>query len=109
MGGAINRADGAGTAFPHRGATYNFLITNAWADPAEDERNVRWVRETWAQIEPYLNGGVYVNYLSDTQLEGGDRVRAAYGPNYDRLVALKQQLDPENRFRHNQNIAPVTV
>jgi FAD/FMN-containing dehydrogenase len=109
MGGAINRADGAETAFPHRGATYNFLITNAWTDPAEDERNVRWVREAWAQIEPYLNGGVYVNYLSDTQLEGGDRVRAAYGPNYGRLAALKQQLDPENRFRHNQNITPVTV
>lgn len=107
MGGAINRVDAAETAFPHRGATYNFLITNAWADPAGDERNVRWVRETWAQIEPYLNGGVYVNYLSAKDMEGGDRVRAAFGANYARLAALKQQYDPQNRFRHNQNIVPV--
>jgi FAD/FMN-containing dehydrogenase len=107
MGGAINRVGETETAFPHRSATYNFMITSAWNDPAEDEINVRWVRETWTKIEPHLNGGVYVNYLSEKQLEGGDRVRAAYGANYAWLAALKQQYDPQNRFRHNQNIVPV--
>ncbi len=107
MGGAINRVGATDTAFPHRSATYNFAITSAWDDPADDETNVRWVRALWAKLEPHLNGGVYVNYLSEQELEGSDRVRAAYGPNYDRLAALKHAYDPENRFRHNQNIVPV--
>ena len=46
---------------------------------------------------------VYVNYLED---EGAERVRAAYGPNYDRLVALKNKYDPTNFFHINQNIRP---
>jgi FAD/FMN-containing dehydrogenase len=33
-------------------------------------------------------------------------VRQAYGPNWDRLVQLKQHFDPTNLFRLNQNIDP---
>ncbi len=38
--------------------------------------------------------------------EETDRVRAAYGSGYDRLVAAKKQYDPNNLFRLNQNISP---
>jgi FAD/FMN-containing dehydrogenase len=44
-----------------------------------------------------------VNYLGS---EGADRVRAAYGAKYDKLVALKQKYDPTNLFKVNQNIQP---
>jgi FAD/FMN-containing dehydrogenase len=50
-----------------------------------------------------LTGGAYVNFLS---AEGPDRVRAAFGPNYDRLVALKDRYDPTNLFRLNHNVPP---
>jgi FAD/FMN-containing dehydrogenase len=33
-------------------------------------------------------------------------VRAGYGTNYERLVALKTEYDPANLFRMNQNIQP---
>ncbi len=38
------------------------------------------------------------------QEEGSEMMRKAYGPHYDRLVALKQKYDPYNLFRMNQNI-----
>ncbi|HEX3327780.1 MAG TPA: BBE domain-containing protein [Actinomycetota bacterium] len=46
---------------------------------------------------------VYVNNLGE---EGVDRVRAAFGGNYDRLAAVKAKYDPHNFFRLNQNVAP---
>jgi FAD/FMN-containing dehydrogenase len=101
--GEVTRIDPTATAFPHRRPGYNLALIGEWLDPAETETNVRWVRETFAALEPYMASQVYVNYLAD---DDGARTRDAYGPNYDRLVDLKQRYDPENRFRLNQNIDP---
>jgi len=38
--------------------------------------------------------------------EGQDRVRAAYGENYDRLAQIKAKYDLDNFFHVNQNIRP---
>jgi FAD/FMN-containing dehydrogenase len=42
------------------------------------------------------------------ELHGRERAptTSAYGPNYDRLVALKKKYDPSNFFRMNHNIKP---
>jgi FAD/FMN-containing dehydrogenase len=105
FGGAYRRVGREETAFCHRDWDYNLLIISRWQDAAEDEQQVRWTRDLWQAVQPASAGGVYVNYLEEGQ-EGADRIRAAYGPNYDRLVALKNQYDPTNFFRRNQNIAP---
>jgi hypothetical protein len=101
--GEVTRIDPTATAFPHRQPGYNLVITGEWLDPAETEANIRWVRETFAALQPYMAPQVYVNYLADDDTA---RTRQAYGPNYDRLVELKRRYDPENRFRRNQNIDP---
>jgi FAD/FMN-containing dehydrogenase len=44
-----------------------------------------------------------VNYIAADEPE---RIRDAYGPNWDRLVALKRRWDPDNVFHLNQNIDP---
>jgi hypothetical protein len=102
--GAVCRVDPTATAFPHREPGYNLVLTGQWADPAETEANVRWVKETYAALTPYMAPRSYVNYLADD--DGEDRVRGAYGPNYDRLVELKRRYDPDNVFRLNHNIDP---
>ena len=55
-------------------------------------------------MEPFAAPGRYVNCLGDD--ESDRAVRAAYGPNYERLRALKRKYDPKNFFRMNQNIKP---
>jgi FAD/FMN-containing dehydrogenase len=105
MGGAVSQIGEDETAVSHRDARYNAVIIGMWAEPAEDERTIGWVRRLWEALRPFSSGGVYVNYqMSD---EGEDRLRAAYGPEkYERLVALKNKYDPTNLFRLNQNITP---
>ena len=57
-------------------------------------------------MQPFVDEAVYVNALEDPLVEGEHRVREAYGPNYDRLVALKNKYDATNFFRLNANIKP---
>lgn len=103
LGGAIGRVGERETAFSHRRAQHSLLVVRWWQDPAESEENMAWGRRCYGVAEPFLEEGVYVNYLGD---EGEARVRAAYGPNYERLAALKKKYDPTNFFRLNQNIEP---
>jgi FAD/FMN-containing dehydrogenase len=102
-GGAIDRVGEQETAFPHRGWPYNLIITSMWSDPADAEKNIRWTREYWEAMQPFAADAVYVNFLG---AEGEERVRAAYGANYERLVALKNTYDPMIFFHLNQNIRP---
>jgi hypothetical protein len=55
-------------------------------------------------MRPYESEGAYVNYLD---IDEPDRIRAVYGDKYERLVTLKNQYDPTNFFRLNQNIKPM--
>jgi FAD/FMN-containing dehydrogenase len=105
LGGAISRIDEQATAAGNRNAQFVLNIQSCWLDPGESTRHIQWTRQFWAAMRPFSTGGVYVNLLS--QDEGEERVRAAYGSNYDRLVALKSKYDPTNLFRVNQNIKPV--
>jgi hypothetical protein len=91
------------TAFPHRQNSYNFIAWSNWESPSDSEKNIQWTREYWEAMRRHLAAGSYVNYVSD---EGDAVARAAYGPNYDRLVALKNKYDPANFFRMNHNIKP---
>ena len=105
MHGAASRVAPSATAFPHRAEQYDFLILSQWSEETDSDRNVRWTRALFEAMQPHLEEAVYVNNLGD---EGPPRVRAAYGENYARLVALKRIYDPDNLFRANQNIDPCT-
>lgn len=102
MGGAVARVAPDATAFPHRDAPYNFGITAGWTGPADDETNMTWTRELHETLSTY-GKGVYVNYADEDESE---RVGAAYGLNYERLVEVKNAWDPQNLFRMNMNVVP---
>jgi hypothetical protein len=101
--GAVTRIAPTATAFPHRARGFNLTLLTQWKDPAQTDECIAWTRETYAALRPDMADGAYVNYLD---ADDTARVRAAYGPNYDRLRELKRHYDPRNLFRLNQNIAP---
>jgi FAD/FMN-containing dehydrogenase len=103
LGGAVSRVAEDETAFNHRTSPYDLVIMPMWSEPKESEKHIRWADELWKAIQPFSSGGVYVNYLGN---EGEERIKAAYGTNYERLVTLKNKYDPLNLFRYNQNIKP---
>lgn len=104
LGGAIARIPSTATAFPHRSASYSLHIFPGWNDPADDDRMKTWARELHEAMAPHSIGGVYVNLLGSDE---GERVRAAYGENYQRLAQLKNTYDPRNLFNMNWNVEPM--
>jgi FAD/FMN-containing dehydrogenase len=106
LGNAANRVGGTATAFSHRDALCEWGCDAVWLDPAADRENIRWAREVAEAMRPFTSGSDYVNHIGLETEEGADRIKAAYGANYERLVALKNKYDPTNLFRHNQNIRP---
>lgn len=103
VGGAIARVPATATAYANRDAAYDSFPVPIWSDPAADEANIAWAREMYTALRPFGMDAVYVNNLGD---EGHERVKAAYGENYDRLVLLKRKYDCDNLFRLNQNVHP---
>jgi FAD/FMN-containing dehydrogenase len=102
--GAVTRVGVTEAAVPHRDEGWNLLIPSVWTDTADTEANIAWSRETFAAMQPHFGTGRWLNYLGDDQAE--DAIRAAYGPNYDRLREVKRRYDPDNVFHLNHNVAP---
>jgi FAD/FMN-containing dehydrogenase len=103
--GALNEHDEDDGAVGNREARYVFGVKGMW-EPSEPEAESfrQWVRDAWQRLRPFSTGRTYINF--QTADEGEDRVRASYGANFDRLVAVKQAYDPDNVFRSNRNVRP---
>jgi FAD/FMN-containing dehydrogenase len=107
VGGAVQHLASDQNATGNRDAHWVLNITAQWESAGDDEANVAWARSTWGDLRRFSTGGTYVNFL--TAEEGDERIRAAYGANFDRLAAVKARWDPDNVFRVNKNIAPRAV
>ncbi|MPZ61722.1 MAG: FAD-binding protein [Propionibacteriales bacterium] len=103
-GGAVSRVPDEAMAASHREAAYMSHPLALWQDPDDTARHLQWVNECTEAMEPYLTGGIYLNF------EPGDdetKVRAGYSADkFARLVEIKDAWDPENLFRENLNIRP---
>lgn len=103
-GRAIARVDDEATPIGHRDADYRYYAVAEWQDPEETDAHMAWAREFFAAMEPYSTSGIQVNFATDVD---ENRLLKIYGERkWERLVALKEEWDPENVFNLNANINP---
>lgn len=103
--GAVHRVGKSDTAWNTRDATWSMVIAGIDPNPQKAGEITRWTKGYWEAVHPYSANGGYVNFMMD---DGDDkRLKATYGENYDRLVAVKEKYDPTNFFCVNQNIKPL--
>jgi FAD/FMN-containing dehydrogenase len=105
INGACHRAAPESTAFAYRDANFATVIAGMWPDAANDDANTQWVRDYYDATAPYSEQGGYINFMAE---DDQGRIRTNYRGSYDRLAEIKRRYDPDNLFRHNQNIAPAT-
>ncbi|MFC6159753.1 FAD-binding oxidoreductase [Kribbella jiaozuonensis] len=85
MGGAYNRVPADAIAFAHRGE--RFLLEHTGTDQTA-------VRRSWSIAHQHASGRLYPNF-PDPDLTDPT---AYHGPNYERLLAIKQAYDPDHIF-----------
>jgi len=96
--GAASRISISDTAFGVRQDHLMVEIVAAWESQSargEDE-HVRWARDGSRMLARYALAGGYVNLLDVTET---NRIPAAFGTNYPRLLEIKRTYDPEDVFR----------
>ena len=102
MGGAVSRVADRATAFAERSMPFVLNAVTASREPSADSAHTEWARAVIAAASGASTGRAYVNFLGDP-----GAATTAYGKEtYARLVALKNEYDPTNVFRRNQNIEP---
>jgi FAD/FMN-containing dehydrogenase len=93
VGGAIAEVAEDATAYPYRSA--NFSIAVLGSDPTAMDAAVD-------RLRPFAHG----SYLSFDSSDRPERIEDAWTPEaLARLRALKEEVDPTNRFRDNFSVA----
>lgn len=106
LGGAVSLLPDDASAYMGRDAAYMMNVHTRWQEPAMDETCIQWARSVAERTGRYASGGAYVNFMMQDESE---RVRSAYGHNFERLATIKARMDPGNVFRVNQNVVPETT
>lgn len=105
IGGAVSRGSADKSAFNGRQAAFLLSPEANWEHPEDDDINIAWLREMIADMQDFSDGSAYLNFPG-FQEEGDAMMRKAFGPQYERLAALKRKYDPTNLFSLNQNVKP---
>ncbi len=106
MGGATAAVPAGDTAFGDRSAPFMLSFDGNTYDPAKFDEVRDWIRDS-IEAARRLDGvgGAYLNFSGDASTDQHD-VQQQFGGNLDRLRTIKQQYDPDNLFRVNNNIRP---
>ncbi len=95
--GAASRVGATETAFALRQDHLLIEFIASWEPLSlkEDQRHVQWAQEGSCALAPYALKEGYISALDEGEQE---RVRLAFGLNYERLLGLKRMYDPDDVF-----------
>jgi FAD/FMN-containing dehydrogenase len=118
-GGRVNTVAPDAAAAPQRGSIFDTACTTGWVDPADEAKNLAWVRAFYRDLFAETGGvpvpgaaydGALINH-PDTDLadaawntSGVPWSTLYYQDNYPRLQRIKARWDPRNVFRHALSI-----
>lgn len=103
--GAATRVGVAETAFGLRDAHLLAEIIAVWTPGDDPAPHRAWAERTSAALAPHALPGGYPNLLAP---EETDRVRLAYGSNWDRLRRAKLRYDPRGTLSAVPTLPPAT-
>jgi hypothetical protein len=118
-GGRINTLAPDATASVQRDSILDMACTTGWVDPAEEGKNLAWVRSFYralfegsggVPVPGDAYGGTFINHpdvdVTDPSLNtsGVPWHTLYYQGNYPRLQRIKARYDPGNVFRHRLSI-----
>ncbi|OEL27430.1 Cannabidiolic acid synthase-like 2 [Dichanthelium oligosanthes] len=124
-GAAIGGVPEDATPFPHRGGVlYNIQYMNFWAaDGGDAAAGTKWIRDLHAFMEPHVSKDPREAYFNYRDLDLGENVvvdgvssyeagkvwgEKYFKGNFRRLAIAKAQIDPDDYFRNEQSIPPLT-
>lgn len=131
-GGIMNKINSESIAFPHREGnlfTIQYLVEWEEVNNNRSTEYIDWIRGFYDSMKPYVSSGpraAYVNYIdldlgtfelisskTATLSDAVERARVwgekYFLKNYDRLVQAKTAIDPNNVFRNQQGIPPMST
>lgn len=104
-GGAIQRVAAKTAAYGNRDAELVLSLISLTPTPDAYQQLVTYVGQFMDDLQPYLTGGVYMNFLEG--VESRQRIQDGLAPGgYKRLAHLKAQIDPNNLLRYSFNVPP---
>ncbi|XP_071704977.1 monolignol oxidoreductase AtBBE-like 13 [Rutidosis leptorrhynchoides] len=121
-GGMMSKIPESSIPFPHRNGTlFKIQYLTNWMDPEKEVMNkhVDWIRKLYNYMAQYVSmfpRQAYVNYrdldlgMNDKNGDDTSFVKASswgtkyFKDNFNRLVKIKTEFDPENFFKHEQSI-----
>ncbi|KAM0018222.1 putative tetrahydroberberine oxidase [Helianthus debilis subsp. tardiflorus] len=121
-GGMMARIAESSIPFPHRnGIIFKIQYVSSWMSPEKEamDQHVDWIRNLYDYMSGYVTvfpRQAYVNYrdldigMNDRNGDNTSVVTACswgtsyFKDNFNRLVQIKTQFDPNNFFKHEQSI-----
>lgn len=103
VGGEMTKIGENDTPWQNRQTHFTINVHTRCQDQADDEKCQQWARRLHDSLTEHSMGSVYVNFIPEGD---DDSIGKAYGDNFARLKRIKQEFDPANLFRINQNVQP---